>query len=489
MDEENTHIIQKFQFDLNIDQEDARKELLDSAHELVNQKIIPITERLMDEWADENTQIQFNLLEIDLGTIPLDDFINYLPDVYEQKIRETLKELFTQEKLEHPSKISRKTKQSALLDQLISYLKSGQLSWSVTNASMDEILLDLLEHNKKELKQQVLPLLIVDHVVNRLIGSLHADTIDLLLSEFAFPDVATQALILIGELVRFSHAEKLQLNRTQIEIAVYQQVFKAVSRNTLIFSGKKISRIFYEMLTALRINHQHISRHGRQFIRFAKTEKFLSQFVDIQDELKKILQLDLQSGTDLGKEKISEVDTGKNPEIDMQKEMHVDTINLRNAGLVLIYPYLKTLFSRFNWLLKNEFVDHICRSKALRLTDYIVYGDREVVPEHELVLNKLLCGMLSEESMNPLIILSSEEMQEADDLIKSAIKHWAVLKDTSSGNYQASFLQRDGILRFENDSWYLKVERKSYDLLLERLPFTIGIIHLPWMKNKLFVEW
>jgi hypothetical protein len=91
--------------------------------------------------------------------------------------------------------------------------------------------------------------------------------------------------------------------------------------------------------------------------------------------------------------------------------------------------------------------------------------------------------------LDPLAVLSSEEKKEADDLLQSAIKHWSILKDTSPEGYRSAFLQRDGILKFEDDHWYLRVERKSYDMLLESLPFTISLIRLPWMKNKLLVEW
>ena len=35
----------------------------------------------------------------------------------------------------------------------------------------------------------------------------------------------------------------------------------------------------------------------------------------------------------------------------------------------------------------------------------------------------------------------------------------------------------------------LQVEQRSYDMLLEHLPWTIGIIKLGFMKEALFVEW
>ena len=93
------------------------------------------------------------------------------------------------------------------------------------------------------------------------------------------------------------------------------------------------------------------------------------------------------------------------------------------------------------------------------------------------------------EALDPLVFLTSEEKREGTDLLVSAVKHWAALKNTSVDGYQASFLRRDGVLEYEEGVWRLKVERKSFDLLLEALSYTISIIHLPWMNGKLIVEW
>ena len=94
----NTHIIQDFRMELDLESQKSGKKVLDSANELMKDKIIPITERVLDEWADENRHIHLDRLEIDLGTIPLDEFMDALPDAYEGQIKETLKKLFIHDK-------------------------------------------------------------------------------------------------------------------------------------------------------------------------------------------------------------------------------------------------------------------------------------------------------------------------------------------------------------------------------------------------------
>lgn len=489
MKKENKHMIQKFQLDLSTDQSNAQKQLLDSAHELVNQKIIPITERLLDEWADENTHIQLDQLVIDLGNIPLDEFAHSLPDEYEKKIKETLRKLFIQESIKHRDNFSRKDRKQALLDQLIYYLEEGEFPWQGTLTSADDLVLELLKTKKGKL-QKLKSSLAKKQRVNRLVGSLHADTLDLLLAELAFPDAATQALLLIGELARFSHVNAMNIHRKQIEFAVYREALLAVGYDQIIFSGNTISHIFYDLLRILSLEREELLNYQKQFSKFARQEEFLSKFLDIPEELKKQNPLkDITSKQKKNTENESVKDLDVLEEQGQQKQNQKNISNLSNAGLILVYPYLKTLFDRFNWLNEKGFVDDNCRTKALLITDYLVYGDREVVPEHELVLNKILCGMHPKDSLNPLIMLSDSEKDEADDLIESAIMHWTILKDTSKEGYRVSFLQRDGILMSRDESWFMRVERKGFDMLLEHLPYTISIIRLPWMKHKLFVEW
>ncbi len=40
-----------------------------------------------------------------------------------------------------------------------------------------------------------------------------------------------------------------------------------------------------------------------------------------------------------------------------------------------------------------------------------------------------------------------------------------------------------------NHAWTLVVPAKTYDMLLESLPWSISTIHLPWMQNVLYVRW
>ncbi len=38
-------------------------------------------------------------------------------------------------------------------------------------------------------------------------------------------------------------------------------------------------------------------------------------------------------------------------------------------------------------------------------------------------------------------------------------------------------------------TWLLRVERVSYDVVLDRFPWGLGWVKLPWMEAPLYVEW
>ena len=85
--------------------------------------------------------------------------------------------------------------------------------------------------------------------------------------------------------------------------------------------------------------------------------------------------------------------------------------------------------------------------------------------------------------------ISNVENAEAEKLLSATIAHWSALKNTSIKGFRTAFLQRDGIVLNKGNSWVVQVERKTYDLLLERLPWSIAMIKLSWMKTLLYVEW
>ena len=166
----------------------------------------------------------------------------------------------------------------------------------------------------------------------------------------------------------------------------------------------------------------------------------------------------------------------------------IQEIDVENAGLVLLWPYLSKFLGQFDLLKDNTFINDAAVSRAIHLLQYLVTGAEET-PEYLLPLNKVLCGWDMDKPVRKKMDLSDPEKAEAEKLLNMVISHWKALKKTSIAGLRSSFLQRNGILTETDAHWQLQVERKAYDLLLEHLPWGISMIKLSWMEKMLLVEW
>jgi len=163
-------------------------------------------------------------------------------------------------------------------------------------------------------------------------------------------------------------------------------------------------------------------------------------------------------------------------------------IYIHLAGLVLLHPFLHSFFRKLELVKEGVFIDKGKQERAICLLHELADSNMER-HEYDLVLPKLLCGWPLHQVVNTGIELNIEERHEATHLLQAVIEQWEILKKTSILALQQTFLQREGKLRFKNENWWLQVEKKSMDVLLDHLPWTIGMIKLPWMKELLRVEW
>ncbi len=162
---------------------------------------------------------------------------------------------------------------------------------------------------------------------------------------------------------------------------------------------------------------------------------------------------------------------------------------VKNAGIVLLHPFFQPFFQALD-LMKDRktFKNEKARHRAIHLLEYLATKS-EQLPEYKLVLPKHLCGLFLEVPVERNIKLKKEEKEEVEKLLSAVIEHWDALKATSPDGLRQGFLQRDGKLELRESGWYLMVERKTIDILINRMPWGINNIHLPWMPELLKVEW
>jgi hypothetical protein len=167
-----------------------------------------------------------------------------------------------------------------------------------------------------------------------------------------------------------------------------------------------------------------------------------------------------------------------------------DSRTVTTAGLCLIWPFLPRFFARLKLLNdgENAFLGEAGRHRAVLLLHHVATGERDAA-DFALALPKVLCGLPPQVPHHGLEPISDAEAGEAGQLLEAVIAHADCLGDISPGGFRGSFLNRDGILTTRDGAWLLRVERRTADVLLDRLPWTMQWIRQPWMQAAMRVEW
>lgn len=166
-----------------------------------------------------------------------------------------------------------------------------------------------------------------------------------------------------------------------------------------------------------------------------------------------------------------------------------DTLNdVSDSGIVLLAPYIPTLFNRLGFVENNAFKSVELRLKALAILHFAVFGDYKVPQIHSLMMN-IFCGY--ERNFVPQIMpsLTDDEKSMVNGLLDAVVKNWGAVGSTSADGLRSGFLIRKGTLNDEDACLKLKVSQNAYDMLLDKLPWGYSMVKLPWMKSRIDVEW
>lgn len=165
-----------------------------------------------------------------------------------------------------------------------------------------------------------------------------------------------------------------------------------------------------------------------------------------------------------------------------------DGVFIKNAGLVLVAPFFRNLFEKAKLLDGNRFLSEAHQERAVLLSQYLATSQREF-DESDLLLNKVLCGWPLENTLAHQFTPHAREKRAVKELLDSVITHWTALGNVSHSGFCNTFLLRQGKLALQEDQVKLLVERKAFDILLEKLPWNISLLRSAWMHYPVWVEW
>jgi len=423
------HIIKKQIIDLSLERGLDAFRIQQQVSNYYLEKIVPLLQVAFDAASDEEEIISIDNLEIDLGTINIKEIEK---GDWDEKVFKKISEQLIH--IKHRLKAKKKTRPLSISDQWIFYMQHGYLPWNVLEINEDW-------YNK---------------------------TLEAFASDAA-------AINNLRNLITW-HPDSVRRIVFQNSVSFLKSLVETLTAENQDLLPEIINEIA-EIISSNDKNKKH----------YAQAQKNET----IQQLWMQVLQLATLE-TKLKSAEFVRLLSGNNFSIQQQNEDKIEVkeneIYVSNAGIVLLHPFLNQFFKNLHLIEGSNFINIQSQMKALYLLHYLAAGNINL-KEHELVIAKILCAFPLENPVDNLIEITEEELQEADNLIASAIGQWEILKDTSPNGLREGFLQRKGKLFTKNGNLVLQLEQSSIDMLLDHLPWNLSIVRLPWMKDVLKVEW
>lgn len=485
MAKKNSHIIGRQVLQIEgVKKSDARQ-VQDRIRQTFYEKILPLLDQYLSAYAgDEIYRIE--KLELDIGHIPIDQLETGWVQKVMQQLALELPQKSTPEK--QPEKPMTLTGHARQLELVRFFANTGTLPWwsdtSITDPVRESLEVlsteapEALHHLYVQLARQA-------GAFQRLLRHLrYPDWIPLMLHRQTLPPQDLKLLLDILATI-LEQEKSTNLSRPKLKETLALQLLswtyiQLQSSKSLAFFWKgfliqcsKITRIDYPVFLSRFITKIeaiekpsviHPSSQIPEIIAALKTPEIIA--IEEQEQEKESI-----AGKTKAKNSFNES----------------DELLIENAGLVLLWPYLNRFFDQLGLVDKRQFVDEAAAHRAVGVLQFLAAGT-ELPLEHQCGLNKILCGLDWQEVLDFEEPITEAETQASLELLEAVIAN-ANIGQMSVDGFRGSFLLRQGILRTGNGVWQLQVEQASYDVVLERVPWTWSMVKLPWMAWGMGVEW
>jgi len=464
------HIIKKQVIDLELDRrlDSFRTQALVSRR--FRSTIVPMLEKTFDSIMVDDDVLTIDRLVIDIGVLTEKSLVK---DDWILELNTRLKTLINDLRGGHMKGIRAESNPFALgiFRQWIFYMQNGYLHWNTLKAddTWYSQVLDAMADNP-EYAQELHTLLKNDSLmVSRMVAQ-HSDAF--LLNVFQILTKQDQGILKTVFIV-VQNLQGQQFSMAGVGKDTIREIRKTLWIN--ILTGKAWGTDVSGSLATLKVNE------------FLKSRNLPAAVLERLDDIFPVRTA--MPGTDVREQ----AEAARKKPVQISKKAILpgwreEGIFAVNAGIVLLHPFMNSYFRRLQMVKGNAFIDEIIWQKALYLLHYLATGSTDAA-EHELVIPRVLCAYPEEESVDREIPVSQPELEEADNMLMAVISQWEILKNTSTEGLREGFLQRNGKLYVKNDDLYLQVETRGIDVLLDRLPWSLGMIKLPWMERILRVEW
>lgn len=522
------HLIHRQILDLHYSNESRAKAAMDQWGERFEKVWLPVIEEVLDELDQKGKWFRLEKVELDLGKI----HENQEPEIIRKKLKEALKtqllrqvpELGEVKKEQKDFNSPHPQDERKPLELLIYQLQNGRKPWWASHSKKEGIrtlIKKFISGRDKAFLVWLQSESFTQVMVERLKNHLETKEIQRMTS-LAFPEKQKESRIIVQSLVSTLSPEVH--SKTELEKVLENRIVPA-----FMISETEIDHPIAQWFKTWLVNSKATFRPTQEallellvllmpldFLQKTQTkilEKIWSKWVQSLIYRNSVKTISLRKSTPTrekehffnliknAKERLSESNP-KNPiplqngSSKIQKGKKTlfgkleleETFPISNSGLVLAAPFLPYFFKGLGLVENKEFVSKGAQNRGALLLQAL-FDDSYFYEESELLLNKIICGIDPSEPLGVSFIPTDLEKEEIQNLLDSMVARWTALRSTSGASMAKGFFTREGSLRRVDKDYQLTIPRISIDILLNRLPWTISIIKLPWMEETLYTEW
>ena len=455
--------------------------------EIITGELPKIYERIFAKSSRPNTYINLDTIKIDLGMISKGDFRNEFLNLVEEKLTKNVAEQFENSFTENYARHSANQdflglhlaegkpeqlsvfylkEQEQLKTALLFYLEFGRYPWWCKNIDKKTVSGALSLFNEEENKQFLIQLL-------QLIQTFPAVSAEQLIDRFidGFNQIELKKYI-------FFFADLKMQNRSIVDAMLVKQ-----EQIQSLFNISEKS--FFKRLLRFSLFANHRADFLGEFLTDIQSSKNLTTSMFVHRMLGPDFPTDLLTSTKQVNGNSLKTSTTKIN----HKDQHDNCIYVQNAGLILLHPFLTAYFFELGLLDdKSQFSSTKKQQRAAILLNYLQSGSIGY-QEWEMSLNKILVGLGISDFVPIGIKLTKKEKVASKNLLATVVTYWTALKSSNPEALQQNFFMREGKISKKNENWLVQIERTGVDILLDKLPWSIGTIKLPWLSQLIHVEW
>lgn len=470
MPNNNTHIINKVDLQVH-----ASSPVTTDKLSVTVQRAIEDMGDLLNEHFDE-AFYRFDSLSVELNI--KEDELPGLESLLQKALRQKIEQIAVSAKGSEEYTPARYAKSLA-----IHFLKTGRFPWWVQSNAMDEMEQWLANISYEEWRKIIHPVAVRNNQVIERLAIQFPEALVWQLIRKSFEDTsrADEIIRLLRVIKEFSGHLDLPFGQSK---RVMRHLYAQALQHALINKKDHETTVRQLIATALQnltetasvgTREKKVQEVPRQWRQWLTDGEHRLQWMNVTDDVMSKEEFNVVEKKPEKAEADNEPGEGKQ-------------FTINNAGLVLLHPFIETLFKNLGLVENDVFRNEDARERAVCLLYYLASGGEEF-PEHALVLAKFFCGWPFSKPVDRFFQISEYEKQECISVLESVINHWEALKNTSVGELRSGFLMREGLLKKEPFGWSLYVEEQTQDVLLEQLPWSLSVVKFKWIDEMLTVQW